>query len=380
MLTDKTLTIEISGVMGAGFLPGLLQSIQANLRSRFVRLQPNGQRRPLVVRFHIDNTVALKEDPVARERVAQLINRRPRPDDTEWTELVEALKQADHLFERNVDGFRLPVDVALRRGGLIHSYVLLNSNEWAKIALDRPRAPNLVVYLTADLPTTEESFEHDAEIKATFANDPQAYCATPQRAIELQQLWAVAMKRVPGVITIRRTTQDKHVLAGEIIDALLSPLRVFGLIVLERTKVFISYTSADEAFAARLEADLKMAGIPCWFAPHDVEGGKTLYEQIEHAIRLYDRLLLIVSEDSMASEWVKTEIAYARERELVEDRRVLFPIRLVPFEKIRAWKCFDADAGKDSAREIREFFIPDFSDWKDQDSYQRAFQRLLRDL
>ena len=43
-------------------------------------------------------------------------------------------------------------------------------------------------------------------------------------------------------------------------------------------------------------------------------------------------------------------------------------------------ECFDADTGKDSAREIREYFIPDFSNWKDHDSCQRAFQRLVSDL
>ena len=56
------------------------------------------------------------------------------------------------------------------------------------------------------------------------------------------------------------------------------------------------------------------------------------------------------------------------------------PISLVPFERIRDWKCFDADTGKDSAQEIREYFIPDFSNWKDYDAYQKAFQRLLGDL
>jgi hypothetical protein len=44
------------------------------------------------------------------------------------------------------------------------------------------------------------------------------------------------------------------------------------------------------------------------------------------------------------------------------------------------WEGFDADTGKDSAREIREYFIPDFSNWKNYDAYQVAFQRLLRDL
>lgn len=59
---------------------------------------------------------------------------------------------------------------------------------------------------------------------------------------------------------------------------------------------------------------------------------------------------------------------------------MLFPVRLVDFETLRDWECFDADTGKDSAREIREFFIPDFSIWKDFDSYQQAFERLVRDL
>ncbi len=82
----------------------------------------------------------------------------------------------------------------------------------------------------------------------------------------------------------------------------------------------------------------------------------------------------------MNSEWVRTEIANARRREVTEKTRVLFPVRLVDFETIKNWTCFDADTGKDSAREIREYFIPNFSHWKDHDAYQRAFDRLLCDL
>jgi TIR domain len=109
-------------------------------------------------------------------------------------------------------------------------------------------------------------------------------------------------------------------------------------------------------------------------------GGKKLHQQIDEAIRLYDRLLLILSKASMSSEWVKTEIATARKRESREHRRMLFPVALVSFDTVRDWECFDADAGKDSAREIREYFIPDFSDWKNHDRYQKAFKRLLKDL
>jgi uncharacterized protein YjbI with pentapeptide repeats len=143
---------------------------------------------------------------------------------------------------------------------------------------------------------------------------------------------------------------------------------------------FISYSSIDQEFASRVFADLQNKGVRCWFAAHDIHGGKKIHEQIDEAIRVYDRLLLILSDASMKSEWVKTEIANARQREIQEGRQMLFPISLVPFDRIKDWKAFDADTGKDSAREIREYFIPDFSNWKDHDSYKKAFQSLLRDL
>jgi TIR domain-containing protein/pentapeptide repeat protein len=143
---------------------------------------------------------------------------------------------------------------------------------------------------------------------------------------------------------------------------------------------FISYSSKDQEFASRLHADLQSNGVRCWFAPHDVQGGRKLHEQIDDAIHVHEQLLLILSAHSMNSEWVKTEIAKARQREVREKRQVLFPVRLVSYEAIREWKCFDADTGKDSAREIREYFIPDFSNWKNPDAYQAAFRRLLRDL
>jgi hypothetical protein len=143
---------------------------------------------------------------------------------------------------------------------------------------------------------------------------------------------------------------------------------------------FISYSSKDQEFAERLHADLQNQGVRCWFAPHDIQGGRQLHEQIDQAIRVHERLLLILSPYSMQSEWVKAEIAKARQREVLEQRQVLFPVRVVAYDAIRDWECFDADTGKDAAREIREYFIPDFSNWKNYDAYQEAFARLLRDL
>jgi hypothetical protein len=144
---------------------------------------------------------------------------------------------------------------------------------------------------------------------------------------------------------------------------------------------FISYSTPDQDFADRLHADLQDKGVRYWFAPHKIRGGTKIHERIDEAIRVYDKLLLILSPASMTSEWVQTEIAKARKREVREKRRMLFPLRFVDFEILRDWECFDADTGKDSAREIREYFIPDFSRWKaDHGAYTQAFERLLKDL
>jgi hypothetical protein len=112
----------------------------------------------------------------------------------------------------------------------------------------------------------------------------------------------------------------------------------------------------------------------------DIQGGKKLHEQIERAIQVYDRLLLVLSENSIHSEWVMTEIRNTLKVERKDGRRKLFPIRLCDFDTLRAWECFDADFGKDLANNLRQYFIPDFSNWKNHDDFEAAFAKLLRDL
>lgn len=163
-------------------------------------------------------------------------------------------------------------------------------------------------------------------------------------------------------------------------DKMIEFVRSIAANPIEFNSCFISYSTKDQEFATRLHADLQASGVRCWFAPHDIKGGKKLHEQIDWAIHFHDRTLLILSPGSINSAWVKTEIAKTRKREVEEKRQILFPIRLLEFDVLKKWECFDADTGTDSAKEIREYFIPDFSNWKDHDSYQKAFKDLLRDL
>ena len=143
---------------------------------------------------------------------------------------------------------------------------------------------------------------------------------------------------------------------------------------------FISYSTKDEEFARQLYARMVDANIQVWFAPEDLKGGRKLPDQLFEAIQIHDRLLIVLSEHSIQSEWVISEIRKAREVEKKEKRRKLFPIRLTDFATLRDWTCFDADTGKDLAVEVREYFIPDFSNWKDHDAFESAFARLKKDL
>jgi uncharacterized protein YjbI with pentapeptide repeats len=135
---------------------------------------------------------------------------------------------------------------------------------------------------------------------------------------------------------------------------------------------FISYSSKDDEFAHQLHADLQDKGVRCWFAPHDMKIGAKILDTLDEAIRLRDKVLLVLSEASIASDWVEDEITKAFEEERQRHGVVLFPVRLddAVFETKEAWAA-KLRAGRN---------IGDFRAWKDHDAYQKALERVLRDL
>jgi len=141
---------------------------------------------------------------------------------------------------------------------------------------------------------------------------------------------------------------------------------------IQRYSCFISYSAKDDEFAKRLHADLQDNNVRCWFAPEDLKIGDKIRFGIDEAIRVHDKLLLILSENSIDSQWVEQEVETALEKERNEDRLILFPIRIDD-------SVFDTKAGwAPYVKNSRH--IGDFSNWKDHDSYKESFERILRDL
>lgn len=135
---------------------------------------------------------------------------------------------------------------------------------------------------------------------------------------------------------------------------------------------FISYSSKDEEFIEQLHANLQKKGIRSWFAPDDLEIGDRIRPTLDKYIRTQDKILVVLSEHSITSQWVEQEVETAMEREREENRTVLLPVRIDDaVMKIKSgWPAY--------IRKTRH--IGDFRRWKDHDAYQKEFSRLLRDL
>ncbi len=136
---------------------------------------------------------------------------------------------------------------------------------------------------------------------------------------------------------------------------------------------FISYYHENEDFAKRLYADLLAQGVRCWFAPEDMKIGDKIRPRIDESIRLYDKVLLVLSEHSVARTWVEHEVETALAKERRSKQAVLFPVRLdeaILEREHTGWPALVQN----------ERHVGDFTRWKEHDSYQQAFERLLSDL
>jgi hypothetical protein len=135
---------------------------------------------------------------------------------------------------------------------------------------------------------------------------------------------------------------------------------------------FISYSSKDQAFAERLYNDLQGNNVRCWYAPEDLKIGDKFRVRIDESIRFYDKLLLILSEHSVRSPWVETELETAFSKEHKTGKLALFPVKLdnTVEETEQDW----------AATIHRTRHIGDFTRWKEHDKYQKGLSRLLRDL
>jgi len=135
--------------------------------------------------------------------------------------------------------------------------------------------------------------------------------------------------------------------------------------------VFISYSHADSKFVDELYSRLYGQGLSVWRDLHDMVAGE-VEKQIIGALRERDVALVVLSEDSLMSQWVWLEIRTALEKEEAEDRTVLCPVALD-----ESWKKYEKK--QVVMQQVKEKNILDFSDWE-SDGFEPQFLKLLKGM
>ena len=93
-------------------------------------------------------------------------------------------------------------------------------------------------------------------------------------------------------------------------------------------EVFLSHASADRE-SAELVADVLGAhGVRVWYSQTNIASAQDWHDEIGNALRRCDWFLLLLSDQSIESVWVKRELTYALRHGQYIDH--ILPVKLVP--------------------------------------------------
>jgi hypothetical protein len=136
---------------------------------------------------------------------------------------------------------------------------------------------------------------------------------------------------------------------------------------------FISHSAKDKRFCERLYADLQAKGVRTWYFPEDARWGKSVWGEIDQSIKVYDKLVVVCSKNSLQSGPVLREIDRSLNREDREDKEVLFPIRIDDY-LFDQWQHPRRD-------DVLAKVVGDFKGWsRSASKYDAAFDKLLKAL
>jgi hypothetical protein len=224
------------------------------------------------------------------------------------------------------------------------------------------------------------AFLIETNLTETNFTEAHFYCTTFVR-VDLSSVKGLerAIHEGPSIVDINTValphhkTNRQHFLRGVgFSDALIDYLPSLFTTPIQYASCFISYAHQDQALASRLYNDLQNRDVRCWFAPHDLRPGDYHYSRIDEAIQQHEKVLLLLSEDAINSCWVKHEVQIAEAREIIQNRTILFPLKLDQVVM---------QTSKDWAVRLRESrHIGDFTRWQDNAAYQQSFTTLLRHL
>ncbi len=173
--------------------------------------------------------------------------------------------------------------------------------------------------------------------------------------------------------TLRRASLPENFLRGCGLPPIVSEyVSALFETPVEKFSCFISYSNADEVFASQLHRDLLAHNIRAWFAPIEMRAGDRIRDTIDTAVAASRRLLIVLSKDSISSQYVEEEVERALEMERSSRATVLLPVRVdaAVFSQTEGWPAL--------IRRTRH--IADFTSWETLSDYQSALTKRIRDI
>ena len=124
-------------------------------------------------------------------------------------------------------------------------------------------------------------------------------------------------------------------------------------------EVFLSHSSRDRQFAARLAEVLRRHGIPVWYSKTHVRGAQQWHDAIGLALKRCTWFVVILSPSAVNSIWVKNELLFALNQRRYRNRIAPVLYKKCKYEKL-SWT-------------LSNFQIVDFAKSADQ-----GYRELLR--
>lgn len=90
--------------------------------------------------------------------------------------------------------------------------------------------------------------------------------------------------------------------------------------------IFLSHTSIDKPFVEKLAKDLNNLGINVWYDKYEIKVGESILWKIDEGIRESEYLGIVISKEALKSEWVKTEISSAWQKQVKQNGNFVLPI------------------------------------------------------
>lgn len=127
--------------------------------------------------------------------------------------------------------------------------------------------------------------------------------------------------------------------------------------------VYISYSREDAPFVNRLYEDLRHAGLSVWIDQEAIAPGERWAECVQRAIMESQNILVIITSNSMKSNWLSAEISIAVAAQRSDSRKFIIPILA------------------DEKAEL-PFFLSTFQalDFSTRSKYEHALPRLIQAL